>query len=240
MSTESNARNGTPGVTRRGSPFGIFVGPAFFGLAAWLWLGPSLTEIPARPDVRVDARRITTAPRRATVGDPPTIRVNSFDRVCTDCHGIFPITQQQIENRMQHRHVVLDHGINDKCHNCHDVRDMNRLVLRDGSSISFSDVPELCRKCHGPTYHDWEHGIHGRINGHWDAGRGEQHKLRCIECHDPHRPRHPAMDPLAPLPGPHTLRMGEPGAAHPEDYEPVEADPLRRASMGETRTEEHR
>ena len=53
----------SPGEASRASPFGILVGPAFLALAAWIWISPVQTEIPARPDVRVDARRITTEPR---------------------------------------------------------------------------------------------------------------------------------------------------------------------------------
>ena len=33
----------------------------------------------------------------------------------------------------------------------------------------------------------------------------EQRRLKCTECHDPHSPAYPRMQPL---PGPNTLRMG--------------------------------
>jgi hypothetical protein len=35
--------------------------------------------------------------------------------------------------------------------------------------------------------------------------RGEQNRLKCSQCHDPHNPTVPAMDPIAPLPGPRAL-----------------------------------
>ena len=30
-------------------------------------------------------------------------------------------------------------------------KNMNRLVLYSGESISYSQVPRLCQKCHGPA-----------------------------------------------------------------------------------------
>lgn len=217
------------------------VGPAFLGLAAWLWLGGGSSEIPGRPDVPVDLRRLSTAPRRVTIGDPPTIRINNYERHCNDCHQVFEISAEQRANRMQHQHVELQHGINVQCRHCHDARDMNGLLLRDETHIAFADVDRLCAQCHAQVHDDWRRGIHGRINGYWDPSQGEVRKLGCIECHDPHQPRTPAMDRLQPLPGPHTLRMGEPAAQH-EVHPPEERDPLRRAAqgLGASKAEEHR
>ena len=60
------------------------------------------------------------------------------------------------------------------------------------------DVTLLCAKCHGPKYRDWKAGVHGRQNGYWDATKGPKEKLRCIQCHDPHKPAFPPIKPLAP------------------------------------------
>lgn len=78
----------------------------------------------------------------------------------------------------------------------------------------------VCAKCHGPVYRDWQNGSHGRINGYWDRSRGPQTRRRCIECHDPHAP---PFAPLAPAPGPSTLRMGAPSGGPMEEHH----DPLR-------------
>ena len=51
--------------------------------------------------------------------------------------------------------------------------------------------------------------------------------MGCTYCHDPHKPSAPAMDPLRPMPGPHTLRAVIP----PERVEHAEDDPLRRALL---------
>ena len=176
--------------------------------------------------------------------DPPMILLNGFERTCMDCHRVFPPRDIAPEDLQQHRHIRLDHGINDACRNCHDVENRDRLVLRGGESIGYDDVERLCAKCHGPTYRDWEIGTHGRSNGYWDPSRGERRRLACTECHDPHVPRSPAMDPINPLPGPNTLRMHvlEPveGEEHAGTYDPLRSAierPYERESLEDA--EEH-
>lgn len=67
------------------------------------------------------------------------------------------------------------------------------------TEIAQADVVQLCAKCHGTIYRDWEAGVHGRQNGYWDAAKGEKTRLRCIQCHDPHSPQFKDMKPLPPL-----------------------------------------
>ena len=74
--------------------------------------------------------------------------------------------------------------------------DESRCVCRfSGGEIPWDQPQLLCAKCHGPVYRDWQHGSHGRTNGYWDASRGKQTRRKCIECHDPHRPPFPALQP---------------------------------------------
>jgi hypothetical protein len=80
-------------------------------------------------------------------------------------------------------------------------------VLSNGETIVFGEAPTLCAQCHGTTWRDWEQGMHGRANDYWDVTRGAVRWLSCVECHDPHAP---AFDPMQALPGPNTLRMGDP------------------------------
>lgn len=207
---------------------GGLIGPGFLALAAWLLFGPALTRVPSGGTTAVPADALRTTPRRTIVGDPPRITINNFERQCSDCHGIFDVNDKTPGASLQHQHIVLDHGINDQCRNCHNYDDMNQLVLYNGAPIPYRDVPQLCQKCHGPVFLDWERGIHGRVNDYWDAQRGPPRRLKCIQCHDPHRPRHPAMDPLLPLPGPNTLRMGASPAAE-DRHTGTERDPLRTA-----------
>src|SRR5436190_5125 len=56
--------------------------------------------------------------------------------------------------------------------------------------------------CHGPTYRDWEIGIHGRKSGYWDKRLGAAVRQDCTSCHDPHSPAFPS---LTPGPGPNPL-----------------------------------
>jgi len=218
------------------------IGPAFLLLAAWFLWGPELEPLPETRGMAVHGDVLSTTPRRQMLSDPPTIFIDGFERTCMDCHIIFPPREDPPARLLRHDHVALDHGINDRCRNCHDVNDRDRLVLRSGRSIPYSQVVELCASCHGPTYRDWQRGMHGRTDGYWNVELGPQHRLSCSECHDPHNPRVPAMDPLEPLPSPLTLRMSharhaEP--AHAGDALQDEADPLRQALLRGGGTAEH-
>jgi hypothetical protein len=101
-----------------------------------------------------------------------------------------------------HRDMVFNHGLNLRCFNCHNCANLESYVDHDGSAIPGDQPVLLCRKCHGITYHDWEAGTHGRINGAWDARRGAQVKLTCNQCHNPHAPHFPR---LIPRPSPSTV-----------------------------------
>ncbi len=229
--THSTPQTGV--VTSERGPWwlGYAVALVFVLLAIYFVLSPPGLDIPisATVDAAIIPRdSLSTAPRRAILPDPPVQFIAGFDRTCMDCHRTFPPRDDPPVKLLQHQDIVLDHGINDRCRNCHYDVDRNRLVLHDGSVIGYDQVVELCAKCHGPTYRDWQRRAHGRTNGYWDTSAGEQVRLNCTECHDPHMPRVPAMDPLPPLPGPHTLRMGVPKSVeHLDSAQP--RDPLIRA-----------
>jgi hypothetical protein len=210
---------------------GWFVGPVFLLLALWFIFEPSGIDTPIQAPVIFDHAALSTAARRTPLSDPPTINIDGFDRTCMSCHRMFPVREIAPDKLLQHRHIVLNHGINNRCHNCHDGENRNLLVLRDGTTIGYTQVVQLCSQCHGPTYRDWERGAHGRTNGYWDKARGEVRRLGCTECHNPHQPRVPAMDPLAPLPGPRALRA--PMTDVHDEHVALSRDPLRRqASKG--------
>ncbi len=201
--------------TARGSSevwwLGYLMSFVFVALASWFVLGPHLLSIPVSaddPQLMADGM-LSTEPRREILSDPPIRHIAGFDRTCIDCHRTFPSREGRQVAFRQHKHIVLNHGINDRCKDCHYDVDRNRLILRDGTVIGYGQVVELCAKCHGPTYRDWQRGAHGRTDGYWDSESGEQVRLSCTQCHDPHSPRVPAMDPLQPLPGPHTLRLNQ-------------------------------
>ena len=227
MREEKNSSNGRP---RGGGAPALFAGTGFLLLAAWFLYGTDPATVPEARSARVNPAVLVPGPRRTPLGDPPQVKLAGFTYTCMDCHRLFPPRSDPPQPLRQHRHIVMEHGINHQCRNCHDLEDRDRLVLQGGASIPYDEVVRLCAECHGPVYRDWQRGMHGRTNGYWDPRRGPRHRLGCTECHDPHHPRHPAMDPVAPLPPPHTLRMPPPVPEH-EKAPAEERDPLRRAIL---------
>ena len=180
-----------------------------FLLAVWMGWAQTTTAPIGGPAAEFDPAALSTEPLRPAAAEPATIVVGGIRQRCSDCHAIFPSAQISEQTLRQHEHVVLDHGLNDRCLNCHARSDRNSLELHDGRLVPLAEAQELCAKCHGPTFRDWEKGTHGRTNGSWVVGSPAMHRLTCTECHDPHAP---AMRRIVPLPGPNTWRMGDPGA----------------------------
>lgn len=136
----------------------------------------------------------------------PELMLAGYTYRCSDCHKLFPSPAETTRTLTMHREIVLQHGINDRCFNCHNRENRDAFVDDWGREIPWDQPPRLCAKCHGPVYRDWLHGAHGRTNGYWDKSQGLQTRLKCIQCHDPHVPPFP---PLQPAPPPDTLRMGD-------------------------------
>ena len=137
---------------------------------------------------------------------------------CMECHKLFP-ARWHYDDRpfVEHQNIRLEHGNNRFCLNCHHPANRNAFVDYDGAEIPQAAVVTLCAKCHGTIYRDWMAGVHGRQNGFWNTSMGAKTKLRCIQCHDPHRPAFKAMPPLPPLRYP--TRAANPPAtaqAHPQ------------------------
>lgn len=117
---------------------------------------------------------------------------------CTECHFSIQPPPRQNPLQSEHASITLSHGMNTNCLSCHHPNNRDVYVDHDGNEIPASQPAKLCSKCHGPTYRDWEAGIHGRQNGYWDSAKGERKKLFCIQCHDPHNPKFKSMPPLPP------------------------------------------
>lgn len=146
-----------------------------------------------------------TAPVRGAV-KPLVHHKAGFVYKCTECHTSIESLRTQHSDIKEHPDVVLTHGINTACVNCHHPTNRNVYVDHDGSEIPSETPARLCAKCHGPTYREWEVGIHGRQNGYWDVTRGLREKLLCIQCHDPHNP---AFKPMTPEPSTIRTRFDE-------------------------------
>jgi len=116
---------------------------------------------------------------------------------CMECHRLIKAKWHKEPLQGEHQKLVLDHGANRFCLNCHHPENRNAFVDYDGTEIAQKDADVLCAKCHGPIHRDWKAGMHGRRNGFWNTESGPQTRLHCIQCHDPHTPAFRPMKPLA-------------------------------------------
>ncbi len=132
-------------------------------------------------------------------------------RNCASCHGAEKVELKYaadgaLEMPKAHADLLrISHGKNnrnDYCFNCHNPAKLDQLVTRDGSRLTFDQATLLCASCHGPTYQDWEVGVHGRTTGYWDRSQGKITREGCTSCHDPHAP---AIPRIIPLPGPRAM-----------------------------------
>ncbi len=199
------------------NPVAWLVGPILMLLGLVLLLSPRLRSLPVSEQVVVEASQIDPAPLRQPLRPPLAIRVAGYQKGCMDCHALFKSGSKTPFTMFQHREIqrAMDHGINRRCYNCHDLARRDQLALDDGSLVGFDQAVLVCAKCHGTTYRDWQRGSHGKTMGYWNESLGKRDRLTCIQCHDPHAP---AFNPFKPLPGPHTLRMDTiprlPGSGH--------------------------
>jgi len=134
---------------------------------------------------------------------------STFD--CYGCHDKKKPVQLHLDAKNhailppEHNDLKMQHGRNnrnDNCFNCHDSENLDHLKTKDGHSLAFSEASKLCGSCHGPTYRDWEIGIHGRVSGYWNRKLGAPIKQDCTSCHNPHAPAFPQIQPA---PRPHGL-----------------------------------
>jgi uncharacterized CHY-type Zn-finger protein len=163
------------------------------------------------PILLVDTNFLDTATVRRSYADLVRLKEDLSDFDCYACHekGKPPQlrydTNQNLIIPKEHPDIVMGHGShgrNNNCFNCHNETNLELLQTRDGRPLKFSDSPQLCGSCHGPTYRDWEAGVHGRISGYWNQNLGTAERKQCVNCHNPHSPRFPGRQPA---PGPHLL-----------------------------------
>lgn len=148
--------------------------------------------------------RQSTAQLRQTGGDTSGVE-------CYTCHERSKVMQLHFNTNgllvlpKEHQDLTMRHGRNNRnntCFNCHNQTNMEALLTRDGRVLKIEQSTLLCANCHGPTYRDWEVGVHGRVSGYWDRTLGAVTKQDCVSCHDPHNPEFPSRKPA---PGPHPL-----------------------------------
>jgi len=119
---------------------------------------------------------------------------------CQDCHQDLPTKSGNDEAGLEeHAQISFKHG-GLRCLDCHDSEDRNTLRTIGQRRVDFSSMEEMCGGCHASDYRDWKQGIHGKLLGSWN---GTRLGLRCVECHDVHKPK-PMT--LKPEPAPHPRR----------------------------------
>lgn len=131
-----------------------------------------------------------------------------FSRMnCAACHApeekveLKFDTEGKILTPAAHTNDVAQHGRtigNDHCFNCHDPTSLTELHTPGGKKLKLTESTLLCASCHGPSYRDWQEGVHGRHNGFWNAKLGATDRKDCTSCHDPHAPVLPRLKPLPP------------------------------------------
>ena len=175
---------------------------AIFTLAAlFFWFDPlgAGEQTPEHP--RIKPAYYDTTPVRGTL--KPGLLFEGAP--CGTCHDSMGQPAEDPRKRGTfHAKVVLRHGMNVRCFNCHNSGKRDSFVAYGGEPIPYSRVETLCAKCHGPHYRDWLDGAHGRRSGYWNTAQGERKTLVCIGCHDPHWP---VFKPLRAAPAPRTLRV---------------------------------
>jgi hypothetical protein len=174
------------------------------GLSTYWRNSPSLKAIPTRvsdepPVLRekfsVNIRKPESGPKVHTglvdsQGKPVTV-------ACQTCHSTRkPNSENKTVDDLNEFHVGLkfSHG-NLSCLSCHNDEDYDSLKLADQSRIEYAEVMTLCSQCHGTQRRDFDHGAHGGMNGYWDLSRGPRTRNNCVDCHDPHVPKFPHMQP---------------------------------------------
>lgn len=204
---------------------------ALIAVVLWVVAGalvmlPGGNPVPIKAAVVISAEQIDPEPRYEPMKDDAVAVIAVYPRKCMECHdGLVDNTNPRLDVNHYHETVVMDHGLNGRCVNCHHQQDRNSLVMRDGEKLGFGQSAKLCSNCHGPSYRQWQRGVHGKTLGFWDKERGEARKLTCVQCHDPHSPHYA---PMAPLPGPNTLRMGEQDSHGPDHGDATHLSPLMR------------
>lgn len=190
----------------------------FLALAAAFLLNVWGRPEAASPIPPVDLKFTNTVPVRVSAGELIRSGGDSSGLDCYACHERNKPLKLEFDANDQvilpeeHNDLVMRHGRNGRnnhCFNCHNPEKLDELKAPDGKKYTWAESSKLCASCHGPTYRDWEAGIHGRGSGYWDRDKGPVSKLECASCHHPHAPGFPLQNPA---PGPNPLHAR--GRAH--------------------------
>lgn len=186
-------------------------GPATFvllgGLAFVHAVGCSYVQEAGAPIPKAPVASKTFSVHIRTPEGPPKVKTAQVDFQgkpvflrCATCHALNEpnrATHAGVALKTFHQGLTYQHG-NLTCISCHHEQDYDSLRGADNRKIPFTKVLELCSQCHGPQARDYNHGAHGGMSGHWDLTRGPRTRNNCIDCHDPHHPAYPKVQPVFP------------------------------------------
>jgi hypothetical protein len=201
-----------PGAQRKTFAVLTALGLLFLALAGAFLMNLWGRTTPLMPIPLVDPQFLSTATARTNLMDLIRAKADLSDYDCYGCHDRKkppPLrfdTNQNLIIPKEHEDIVMKHGShnrNNLCFNCHNETNLVVLQTRDGRALKMEESPSLCGSCHGPTFRDWEAGVHGRTSGYWDRTLGAADRKPCVSCHNPHAPAFPGRKPA---PGPHPLR----------------------------------
>lgn len=150
---------------------------------------------PGEPRFAVSHTQGKGAPR-VVVGTHP-ISGEPLTASCTTCHNTRePDASHGAGNlpKAFHQGLTFNHD-HLSCLACHDAKNYDQLHLADGSAVKFESAMNLCAQCHSKQKEAYDHGAHGGMNGYWDLSRGPRTRHSCTDCHDPHAPAFPQMQP---------------------------------------------
>jgi hypothetical protein len=164
-------------------------------LATAGWLAAQTPPAGDKPQVPPPASEDQAPGGQEIQVPPPPFTDGIFP--CTQCHdGVtVPLNTKRRKLVDMHDDIVLHHGPNMWCLDCHSAEHRDELHLVDGELIPFSKLYLLCGQCHGDKLRDWKVGVHGKRTGYWN---GKKQYLLCVNCHNPHSPHFAPIKPLPP------------------------------------------
>lgn len=106
---------------------------------------------------------------------------------CSVCHNDKPVRTQD-GAIFTHSDITLNHGKGKNelaCIECHDAKDRDFLIDKQGRKIDYDHSYQLCGQCHFRQKRDWLGGAHGKRETYW---AGERVVRNCTSCHNAHFP----------------------------------------------------
>jgi len=173
---------------------------ALLRIAAWVTIPLLVSQLSAQPP-EPKSQAAPTSNAQANLDTPEGFQVPKppFSEgifPCSSCHDGMPPNTKRRQLTDMHTEIVLNHGPNRWCLDCHDANKRDQLHLASGAPVQFTESYRLCGQCHGDKYRDWKVGVHGKRTGDWN---GQKQYLLCVNCHNPHSPH---FKPIKPLPAP--------------------------------------